>query len=184
MISNDGWLQNASRCLSPNRDARPADQQVSLLVIHNISLPPGVFGGRHINDFFTNQLQTAQHPYFSAIAELRVSTHLLIDRNGDVIQFVPFHERAWHAGLSCFEKQERCNDFSIGIELEGTDIEPYTDRQYGKLCRVTKSIMNSFPEITLQRIVGHADIAPGRKSDPGISFDWHRYLTAVKEADF
>jgi len=168
------WLPNARQIVSPNTNDRPKKTQVSLLVIHNISLPPGEFGGGHIEDFFCNRL-SLEHPYFDTIGTLRVSAHLLIDRNGQVIQFAPFSRRAWHAGASIFDGHENCNDYSIGIELEGTDNIPYEAEQYAQLVKVTKLLMRAFPAITLERIVGHSDIAPVRKTDPGPSFDWAYY---------
>lgn len=149
---------------------------VDLLVIHNISLPPGVFGGPWIEDLFLNRLDPEAHPYFPAIADLRVSAHLLIRRAGELVQFVDLRERAWHAGASIFAGRANCNDFSLGIELEGTDAMPFTDAQYRCLIRVTQEILRAFPAIAPGRIVGHADIAPGRKTDPGPCFDWKRYL--------
>jgi len=147
-------------------------QRIDLLVIHSISLPPGEFGGPYIEQFFTNQLAPEGHPYFKEIAPLRVSAHLLIRRDGALIQFVPFDKRAWHAGTSCFGGEHACNDFSIGIELEGTDDQPYTRVQYQHLAEISRLLMRHYPEITRERIVGHADIAPQRKTDPGPAFDW------------
>ena len=147
----------------------------SLLVIHGISLPAGEFGGGHIQRLFCNRLDYTAHPSFATLAELRVSAHLLIARNGDLSQFVPFEQAAWHAGESCFDGRDQCNDFSIGIELEGTDEIPYEKPQYEVLAAVAKTLMQSYPLITPTRITGHADIAPGRKTDPGPAFDW-RYL--------
>jgi AmpD protein len=175
----DGWLTGAERLVSPNADQRPPGELPSLLVIHNISLPPGCFGGGEIRAFFTNCLDCSAHPYFAEIAGLRVSAHLLIDRGGSVTQFVSFLDRAWHAGVSSFEGRERCNDYAIGIELEGTDTEPYTESQYGMLAAVCRVLMATYPAITPARITGHADIAPGRKTDPGASFDWPRLRAMV-----
>ncbi|MGD9660776.1 MAG: 1,6-anhydro-N-acetylmuramyl-L-alanine amidase AmpD [Porticoccaceae bacterium] len=180
MISCDGWFERAERIVSPNVDSRPAGEVVSVLVIHNISLPPGQFGGGHIQDFFTNSLKVDEHNYFATIADTRVSAHLLIERTGVVTQFASFHQRAWHAGVSSFAGRDRCNDFSIGIELEGTDIDPYTDAQYQCLTEITRALMTYYPSISLERIVGHCDIAPLRKTDPGTSFDWHRYFSSLK----
>lgn len=179
-VSPDGWLTGAQRLLSPNADERPPGVDIDLLVIHNISLPPGQFDGQAIRDLFTNQLDPAGHPWFAEIAHLRVSAHLLIDREGQVIQFVPFTRRAWHAGQSRFDRRQRCNDFSIGIELEGTDTIPYTDAQYERLTAVTAALRGAWPGIVLSRIVGHCDIAPGRKTDPGTAFDWYRYLSELR----
>lgn len=179
-IDQQGWLEGATRRPSPNFNQRPMEAGVSLLVIHNISLPPGEYGGSHICDFFGNCLDVAAHPYFREIAQLQVSAHLLIDRQGEVTQFVSFEDRAWHAGQSCFAGAENCNDFSIGIELEGADESPYTDAQYQTLHHVTRLLQQHYPAITKQRIVGHSDIAPGRKTDPGPAFDWDRYLNELE----
>jgi len=176
----DGWLQGACRQISANADDRPAGEIVDLLVIHNISLPPGCYGGDNISDFFCNRLNVEGHAYFAEIAHLKVSAHLLIARSGDVTQFVSLDRRAWHAGVSQMSGRERCNDFSIGIELEGTDIDPYTAMQSSVLISLTRAIMSAYPAITPERIVGHSDIAPGRKSDPGDSFDWHAYLCGLQ----
>ena len=160
---------------SPNCSARPSGANVTLLVIHNISLPPGQFGGIYISDFFQNKLDVSVDQYFEEIKHLKVSSHLLIDRFGKVIQFVPFNKSAWHAGISFFKGQENCNDFSIGIEMEGSDFTEYTNEQYESLKELTLSLMKAYPKIELESIVGHSDIAPGRKTDPGESFDWVRY---------
>jgi AmpD protein len=170
----DGWFSGVRRVRSPNHDARPAGSPIDLLVVHGISLPPGRFGGPHIERLFTNRLDPDAHPFFAAIADLRVSSHLLVRRDGAVVQFVPCGARAWHAGASEFEGRTRCNDFSIGIELEGTDDAPYTARQYARLAQLARLLMRAYPGITRRRIVGHSDIAPGRKTDPGPSFDWAR----------
>lgn len=164
---------------SPNLDERPAGMPPEVLVIHNISLPPGEFNGDAIERLFCNTLDFQAHPFYLTIDGLRVSAHLLIRRGGEVIQFVPFHQRAWHAGVSKYDGRERVNDFSIGIELEGTDEVPYDDRQYLALTRVTHALMQAYPGITRDRIVGHADIAPGRKTDPGPFFDWPRYRASI-----
>jgi N-acetyl-anhydromuramoyl-L-alanine amidase len=168
------WLNNARRVISPNVNDRPCDASISLLVIHNISLPSGEFGGEYIEDFFCNRL-ACTHPYFETISTLKVSAHVLIRRDGEVVQFAPFSKRAWHAGISVFEGRENCNDYSVGIELEGTDDLPYETAQYAQLVKATKLLMSAFPAITLERIVGHSDVAPGRKTDPGSSFDWVYY---------
>lgn len=175
MISSEGWLANAVQCPSPNVNKRPAGQDISLLVIHNISLPPGEFGTGCVVDFFCNQLDSAKHPYFSTIAELKVSAHLFIDRLGNLTQFAPFMARAWHAGSSVFQGVEDCNDYSVGIELEGCDNIAYTNAQYTALAAVTLQLLKAYPKITSERIVGHCDIAPERKTDPGLAFDWARY---------
>lgn len=174
-IDAEGWLAGVHRLPSPNCDARPEPSGISLLVIHGISLPPGRFGGPWIDALFCNRIDPAAHPFFETIRDLRVSAHLCIRRDGSVTQYVPFSRRAWHAGASAFEGHGRCNDFSIGIELEGTDERPYTGRQYRRLARVTRAILARYPGITQRRIVGHSDIAPGRKTDPGQVFDWQRY---------
>lgn len=167
-----GWVLQVP---SPNCSDRPDQNDISLLVIHNISLPPGQFGGSHIDALFCNQLDSQAHPYFATICELRVSAHLLIQRDGIVVQYVPFNRKAWHAGKSSFEGREECNEYSIGIELEGTDDLPFTDAQYEQLARITRLLMAAYPAITPERITGHSDIAPGRKTDPGPCFDWVRY---------
>lgn len=170
-----GWLSRAQRCPSDNCDARPEGAAISLLVIHSISLPPGQFGTGWVPAFFCNRLDPQAHPYFARIRDLRVSAHLLIERTGELTQFVPFTGRAWHAGASSFAGVPRCNDYSIGIELEGTDDTPYTPAQYRALAEVTRCLMAHYPGITPGRIAGHADIAPGRKTDPGPAFDWAAY---------
>lgn len=154
---------------------------MSLLVIHNISLPPGQFGGAAICDFFTNCLNPEAHPYFREIADLRVSAHLLIRRDGEIVQFVSFQDRAWHAGQSCFDGAENCNDFSLGIELEGCDDTPYTEQQYQCLTALVRLLLAHYPGLSKQRIVGHSDIAPGRKTDPGTCFDWRRLSAALED---
>jgi AmpD protein len=163
---------------SPNCNDRPG-REVSLLVIHNISLPPGEFGGGHIAELFTNRLEPGGHPFFAAIQGLQVSAHLLIERDGRLTQFVPFDRRAWHAGRSSFRGRTACNDFSIGIELEGTDHLPYSEAQYERLIAVTRALLATYPLLSPDTIVGHSDIAPGRKSDPGPAFDWERLLAAL-----
>ncbi len=169
-----GRLNEALQLESPNCDSRPVDE-LSLIVIHGISLPPAEFGGHHIDKFFTNNLNPEAHPYFKEIKDLRVSSHLLIERSGKVKQFVPFTLRAWHAGESLFNKRNGCNDFSIGIELEGTDEIAYTDIQYDVLQKLCACLQKAYPAILTQNIVGHCDIAPDRKTDPGASFDWQRF---------
>lgn len=169
-----GLLDAARQVTSPNCDDRPGRAGPDLIVVHSISLPPGEFGGPAIDALFTNTLDPGAHPYFAAIAPLRVSAHLLIRRDGQLVQYVPFHKRAWHAGASCYEGREACNDFSIGIELEGTDDTPYSDRQYRQLAAVVQALLPVYPGLDRRRIVGHCDVAPGRKTDPGPSFDWPR----------
>lgn len=171
-----GRLNEAAYLPSPHQDERPAGNPIQLLVIHNISLPPGEFGGPFVSDLFLGKLEPLAHPYFASIQHLKVSAHLFIRRSGEILQFVPFHQRAWHAGESNFQGQTRCNDFSIGIELEGTDTLPYEAVQYQQLAAVTRLLMQAYPELSRERIVGHADIAPGRKTDPGDAFDWHLYI--------
>ena len=173
-IDNSFFLEKAKICLSPNSSDRKSNE-VSLLVIHNISLPPGNYGGDYIEKFFTNQLDHEEHPYFQDIAGLKVSSHLLIKRDGSITQFVPFNKKAWHAGISTFRGREDCNEFSIGIELEGTDESKYEKEQYESLISVTKELMSFFPDIKKDTIVGHSDIAPDRKTDPGKSFDWNYF---------
>lgn len=173
-----GLWSNAQQLASPHFDARPTDE-VSLLVIHNISLPPGEFGGGFIDDLFLGRLDATAHPYFAGIAHLKVSAHACIFRDGRVTQYVPTTQRAWHAGESNHEGRARCNDFSIGIELEGTDDEPFTNAQYAALTALTKAILKVYLKITPKRIVGHSNIAPGRKTDPGPHFDWLRYRSSL-----
>ena len=175
----DHWLHGAQRVLSPNQSERPVDAGISLLVIHNISLPPGQFGGPWISDLFCNRLSPDFHPYFAGICQLQVSAHLLIRRDGVIVQYVSFDRKAWHAGDSVFEGRETCNDFSIGIELEGTDEVPFTDLQYEYLQLVTGLLLAAYPAITPARIAGHSAIAPGRKTDPGPCFDWARYRQSL-----
>ena len=172
--STTGLLDAAGYLPSPNRDDRPDGIAVDLIVIHGISLPPGEFGGRWIDALFTNTLDPAAHPYFQTLAGLRVSAHVLIRRDGELTQYVPFQHRAWHAGVSEYAGRPRCNDFSIGIELEGADEVPYTDRQYQQLAVIIPALRYAYPAMTPERLVGHADIAPGRKTDPGPAFDWVR----------
>jgi N-acetyl-anhydromuramoyl-L-alanine amidase len=167
-----GWLASARRVPSPNCDDRPAGVAPDLVVVHGISLPPGEFGGRWIDALFTNSLPPDEHPYFAEVAALRVSAHALVRRDGEVVQYVPFHRRAWHAGVSNWRGRERCNDFSVGIELEGTDARAYESAQYGALARLVAALCRAYPTLSPERVVGHSDVAPGRKSDPGIAFDW------------
>ncbi len=168
-------MQGIRHCPSPNYDARPAGQTVDLLVIHNISLPPESYGTDCIEAFFCNALDSSLHPYFAHLASLRVSSHFLISREGLLSQFVATEQRAWHAGVSSFEGRDRCNDFAIGIELEGSDDTAYTAVQYQQLATLTKQLQNAYPAIDNTRITGHSDIAPGRKTDPGPAFDWSHY---------
>ncbi|GGK76743.1 1,6-anhydro-N-acetylmuramyl-L-alanine amidase AmpD [Amphritea balenae] len=177
----NGWLVQAIRCPSPNYNLRPEGVYPRLLVVHNISLPPGKFGGEYIERFFQNRLNASEHPYFETIAELQVSAHLLIKRTGELIQFVSFDERAWHAGQSEYCGSENCNDFSIGIELEGTDSCAYTQIQYSQLAELTRALISAYPSMNADDITGHSDIAPGRKTDPGASFNWRYFLRLVKQ---
>lgn len=174
-----GWLSCARRVASPNYSPRP-EFTIDLLVIHNISLPPGEFGGAYVDALFQNCLDPGHHSYFAEICDLQVSAHLLIDRAGDITQYVNFDDRAWHAGQSSFCGRHNCNDFSIGIELEGSDEQPFTECQYHSLIEVTRLVRAAYPGITCDRIVGHSDIAPGRKTDPGPFFEWPRYLQAIE----
>lgn len=172
-----GWLSGVRRIASPNCDVRQNGTAIELLVVHNISLPPGEFGGEAVTELFTNTLNTDAHPYYKQLEGLKVSAHFLIRRDGAIIQFVPCGKRAWHAGVSSWQGRTACNDFSVGIELEGSDEVPFTDQQYATLARLTRLLRRSYP---IRALVGHADIAPGRKTDPGSCFDWPRYLAAVK----
>jgi AmpD protein len=167
-----GWLSAVRRVDSPNCDERPSDTAITLLVIHNISLPPGEFGGPGVEQLFTNRLDPEEHPYYATIQGLRVSAHFFIRRDGELIQFVPCAQRAWHAGASSWRGRERCNDFSLGVELEGSDEQPFTDAQYDRLNGLIQTLGAAHP--TLADLAGHADIAPGRKTDPGPCFDWKR----------
>ncbi len=183
-IDAAGWLQRVRHCPSPNFNQRPARHQVELLVIHNISLPPGEFGGGYIEQLFTNCLDCSVAPAaFADLRDMEVSAHVLIDRRGELTQFVSFHQRAWHAGKSQYAGRDNCNDFSIGIELEGTDTLPYSEAQYQSLAAVTRALLQYFPSLRRDRIVGHSDIAPERKTDPGPVFDWahYRHLIAGPE---
>lgn len=177
-IGADGWCRpdEVVRQSSPNCDARPQGCTIDLLVIHNISLPPGQFGGPYIADLFGNRLDYDAHPYFEQLRPLRVSSHFLILRDGGVVQFVSANDRAWHAGISSFEGRERCNDFSIGIELEGTDFEPFSELQYRALAALTYALQLRYP---LVAVAGHEHVAPGRKTDPGPFFDWAQYQQAL-----
>ncbi len=174
MMINNHCLDQAQQVMSPNVDERPDEEDISLLVIHCISLPPGEFGGEYIQQLFCNQLHGEKHPYFAEIQQLKVSAHVLIRRSGDIIQFAPFNKRAWHAGQSSYQGRERCNDFSIGIELEGTESTPYTERQYAVLNEVIDCLCANYAGLNRERIAGHNDIAPERKTDPGDSFEWAR----------
>lgn len=170
-LDQEGWIEGVRRIPSPNCDDRPPGEAIVLVVIHNISLPPGEFGGPGVIELFTNRLDPAAHPYYETIQGLRVSAHFFIRRDGELIQFVPCSKRAWHAGVSCWRGRERCNDFSLGIELEGMDDLPYTDAQYAVLTDLLATLRAAYP---IEAVTGHADIAPGRKTDPGPLFDWGR----------
>lgn len=176
-ITPSGLVEGARFIESPNCDERPDGCAIALLVIHNISLPPGEFGGTGVIELFTNQLDPAAHPYYETIRELRVSAHFFIRRSGEMIQFVPCGKRAWHAGVSSWQGRERCNDFSIGIELEGDDDTPFSAAQYVALTELTRILQQAYP---IEGIVGHSDIAPGRKTDPGAYFDWERYRESLE----
>jgi AmpD protein len=172
----EGRLLRALQISSPNQDERPEGADVSLLVVHNISLPPGEFGGPAVVDLFLNRLDLDTHPYYQGLRGLEVSSHFLIRRSGELIQFVPCERRAWHAGASRWRGRERCNDFSIGVELEGSDHVAYTDAQYVELAHLTRDLCARY---SIQDIAGHSDIAPGRKTDPGPFFDWVRYRSLI-----
>ena len=170
-LDENGRVSIARQIASPNHDARPDGTPITLVVVHGISLPPGAFGGRAVERLFTNRLDTASRPDYASLAGLRVSAHFFVRRDGRLLQFVPCAERAWHAGVSSWKGRERCNDFSIGIELEGTDDIPYTGAQYAMLARLVKVLRRRYP---IADVVGHCDVAPGRKTDPGPAFDWAR----------
>jgi AmpD protein len=178
--ASTGLLCNVRQVLSPHADARPAGTSPSLIVVHGISVPPGDFGGPWIDQLFTGNLSPEVHPDFASIAALRVSAHGLIRRDGAVTQYVPFSMRAWHAGKSSFEGREACNDYSIGIELEGTDVLPYADPQYQVLGHLIRALCAAYPTLSTARVVGHSDIAPGRKTDPGAAFDWPRLRALIE----
>jgi len=178
MQLNEGWLVGVRQVRSLHYDCRPDDECPSLLVVHNISLPPGEFGGPWIDALFTGTLDATAHPFFAEIAHLRVSAHCLIRRDGEIVQYVPFDKRAWHAGISRYCGRERCNDFSIGIELEGTDTLPYTEMQYQQLAAITQALVALYPAIA-DNMTGHSNIAPGRKTDPGPAFDWAKFHALV-----
>jgi len=183
-IDDAGLLPAARQCPSPNRDPRPEGAELDLIVLHGISLPPGEFGGSAIEALFCNRLDWDAHPYFKSIEGLEVSAHLLVKRDGELVQFVPFAERAWHAGESSFRGVSRCNDYSIGIEMEGQDDTPYADVQYERVADAILALRAAYPSLDFRRIAGHSDIAPGRKTDPGPAFDWLRlYDLLVRRSD-
>jgi AmpD protein len=174
-----GLVQGARWVPSPNYDARPDNAEIEVIIVHSISLPPGKFGGAGVEQLFCNRLDPNEHPYYREINGLKVSAHLYIRRDGEIVQFVSLHQRAWHAGESHCEGRSRVNDFSIGIELEGTDTDRFEDIQYSRLSDLTKALMRAYPRITPKRLYAHSDIAPGRKTDPGDGFFWERYLAML-----
>ena len=176
LLDEEGVLAGAGRIPSPNYDERPDDAAVSLLVVHSISLPPGQFGGEAIAQLFTNTLDFAAHPYYETLRDLKVSAHFLVRRDGELIQFVPCAKRAWHAGASSWRGRERCNDFSVGVELEGADDQAYSDSQYSRLAALLVVLRQRYPIVD---VVGHADISPGRKTDPGPAFDWGHFRRSL-----
>lgn len=178
----EGLIHPARLCHSPNQDDRPDGCVPDLIIIHGISLPPGQFGGQYVEQLFTNRLDWDAHPYFSEIRDLKVSAHLFVRRDGSLIQFVPFDRRAWHAGASWYREREDCNDFSIGIELEGEDETPYADPQYDTLIKVVSALQETYASLCARRIAGHCDVAPARKSDPGPAFDWLRLYDGLYTA--
>lgn len=176
----NGCLVHQKQVPSPYFSPRPNENDISLLVIHYISLPPEQFGGNFIDLFFQGKLDPTLHPYFEEIKDLRVSAHCLINRKGEITQYVNFNDMAWHAGVSCFEGRDKCNEYAIGIELEGSNNQPFTNAQYQSLAKLTQAIQQSYPQITDERITGHSHIAPGRKIDPGQYFDWAYYRNLLK----
>ena len=180
--TGSGLIEPARQCASPNQDERPGSAEPELLIVHGISLPPREFGGAEIEQLFMNSLDWDAHPYFGEIRGLEVSSHLLIRRDGELVQFVPFTHRAWHAGESSFRGRTRCNDFSIGIELEGDDDTPYDDRQYGVLIAAIRSLLDAYPQLSVRRLAAHSDVSPGRKTDPGPAFDWLRLYDGLRNS--
>ena len=179
---DSGLMRGVRQVASPNRDTRPPGVAADLMVVHGISLPPGEFGGPWIDRLFTNTLPAEVHPYFAEVAALRVSSHLAVARDGAVTQYVKFTERSWHAGQSNYRGREACNDFSVGVELEGTDMLPYEPAQYGALAQIVAALCAAYPGLSPDRLVGHSDIAPGRKTDPGPAFDWPRARSLIAAA--
>ena len=173
-----GWCTGGRHCPSAHCNERPQGE-ISLLVLHNISLPPGQFGTGKVQEFFTSGLNASEHAYFAGIVDMRVSAHFFIERDGQISQFVSCLQRAWHAGVSSFAGRDNCNDFSLGIELEGTDDLPYSEAQYDALVALVQQLLAAYPALSVERICGHCDIAPGRKTDPGPAFDWPRLRTAL-----
>ncbi len=180
LSADTGLWAGLKQLPSPHCDARPEAELPSAVILHNISLPPSVYGGGYIDQLFLGQLQAADHPYFEGIVHLKVSAHACVFRDGSATQYVPTHLRAWHAGASVLDGRERCNDFSIGIELEGSDYEPFTDAQYQTVARLVAEARRCYPAIRLDRIRGHEDVAPGRKTDPGPYFDWTRFFALLE----
>ena len=180
-VDREHWLEGVRRVPSPNCDERPNPDDVSLVVLHGISLPPGRFGGGLVDDLFANCLDCSSDPGLADLEGVRVSAHAFIDRRGTITQYVPFDRRAWHAGISHFRGRDRCNDFSIGIELEGVDDQPYDERQYPTAIALLRALFATYPRLTLAAVVGHADVAPGRKTDPGPAFDWLRMMRALAQ---
>ena len=177
-----GLIKGARQIASPNYDSRPAGVEADLIVVHGISLPPGEYGGAWIDRLFTNTLPAGVHPYFAEVCSLRVSSHVVVSREGAVTQYVKFTDRAWHAGRSSYQGRDACNDFSVGIELEGTDTTPYEAAQYGALAEVVAALCETYPTLSPDRLVGHSDISPGRKTDPGPAFDWPRARRLIAAA--
>lgn len=178
---SDGWFKQSRRIVSPNFNDRPENIAIDAIIIHSISLPPGCYDGNDIDQFFSNQLDWKKDPYYELIQGMEVSSHLLIRRTGELVQYVNLFSRAWHAGQSQLCEKKNCNDFSIGIELEGTDDSPFEKTQYDTLAEVVKTLLAYFPGMTKERIVGHSDIAPGRKTDPGSGFDWGYFFTLLEK---
>ena len=181
-VDREHWLEGVRRVPSPNCDERPHPDDISLVVLHGISLPPGRFGDGLVDDLFANCLDCSSDPALADLEGVRVSAHAFIDRRGTVTQYVPFDRRAWHAGASIYRGRKRCNDFSIGIELEGVDDRPYDERQYAAAIALLRALFAAYPRLTLASVVGHADVAPGRKTDPGPAFDWTRVMRALAHA--
>ena len=179
MLISDHILDNAKLVESPNYSERIDESDIRLIVIHCISLPPKIYGNSYIEDFFCNKLNSNDHEYFEEIKDLKVSSHILIKRNGEIIQFVPFNKKAWHAGSSIYKDEENCNEFSIGIELEGYHTEKYTKHQYKSLQEVSQALINNYKDLNKDNIVGHSDISPDRKQDPGKYFEWNDYLEGL-----
>jgi N-acetyl-anhydromuramoyl-L-alanine amidase len=177
-----GLMRDVRHVASPNYDSRPAGIEADLIVVHGISLPPGEFGGPWTDRLFTNSLPVEMHPYFAEVGSLRVSSHVVVARDGAVTQYVAFTERAWHAGKSIYQGREACNDFSVGVELEGTDTLPYEPAQYVALAEIVAALCAAYPRLSPDRLVGHSDIAPGRKTDPGPAFDWPRARRLIAAA--